>query len=342
MRQHAKKAGLDMAHLAYIIVGIVSFVVAVVIIQNFFTGVSTSAEHQVCEWHVGTFNEIISNDNSWQVLDAAVSEGLKHPLCKSVHKEIDLRSYNNEDIPRQVALALGDMVATCWKTFGEGRYVNTFGQGSRRYLVLRDKKNYFVECYTVSFIFPRDVTVLVSDIAGASPDNIGYLWRYNTRGNRITVSEEDMLMEYISGNTHALSYMAYVYYNNGYIEFLENVREEATFDAVDRVVYHTIAGATIGGTGGTFVAPGLGSAIGAIAGGAVGASGAIAANIIEGFTRIVPLSGDPMERLYPHTVYSVRYYSPYVADPSAYNDYTLNNIKIVPVGAESVGTRLGQ
>ena len=320
-----------------LVVILISVVAIIGIIRLNFQGLDSESQNQICRAEIVLANKAAQGEvGLWgidKIADEISAGALKHPLCQTVVEEIDLTDVKDSELTKEVALNIGERIENCWQTFGEGKLPNTFGQDATFF---DDQTNYYFACSRIKFSFDdRDSVVKVSDLIQVSEDEVGLLWRYNTNGRRLNGDFIQLTDNYFEGTKGDVSYAAYVYNEGfGYIDFLETVDHEWDYD-LNEARGTTAAVAGTAGTVGIVGAFLVSNPVGWVVAGVGGLSIAATALFSGSYDKQIPGLGPPLEELVSDQWYEVRYYSPYIEDPSQYSqDYVLNNIKIMPLGGE--------
>lgn len=330
-----------------IILIIFAAIVVFGVTAKFVKLMGAQTQQSICSANIVAANNIIESDKLHWTLDAitdtAAATSLKHPLCTTLVNRVDLTDSKKEDIKKDAAIAMGEMIENCWSSFGEGKYVNTFGQGENTEMggIFRDHHNYYFPCYKFKLISTELNNISVNELLMFSDkNNEGLLWKYNLKGKEIKGDISEAITKYLNDNNNDyLSYAGYIFYpGQGYLEFMNEVDDEVRIgDWVGAIATDV----TVGAVGGAVAGLGGLSVPFAIIGGIAGLGVGIWGRITEGTSNMVASSGTPMTELKPNVWYEVRYYSPYIIDAEQYGDnLIINNIKIVPADEGNAGTEI--
>ncbi len=269
----------------------------------------TTTQQEICSANIILANKAVNKEIAWS-LDEFAKTSVKDPLCTTKINRIDLTKYEGIELDKQVAIEIGEMTENCWKTFGEGKYPNTFIQDSSNW-GFTDFNNYYFTCYKFK-IHTKDPNYKITTaklLEYSSNPNDGLLWKYNINKKPIEISFEESYNKAIAGDKNYISYAGYIFYNGyGYLEFMNTTKEKLTF-----------------GTGDTRDSFKLTQWLHLDGG-------------IDFIKKATPNMGTPLIEINAERYYEVRYYSPYIKDIDKYKDtYVLNNIKVVPVGEDGAG-----
>lgn len=162
-----KKAALG------IIMGITIILVSVLIIYGitaqFFRSVDTGLQDAICRANVVGLAQTKTGSSSgyanviWKdVKSTAINPAQRKPLCTTKVWTIDLEDSKSEgESIAMTTLELGEMIESCWNTFGQGYVANTFGQTSGNWggnwnPFTGDKSTYYFNCYRFKINSPKN------------------------------------------------------------------------------------------------------------------------------------------------------------------------------------------
>lgn len=220
-----------------------------------------------------------------KVLGATVGEGsaetlLQNPMCNTKVRVFDYRDYNGDEefIVNDFGNELGEMIESCWSTFGEGKLVNTFGQEPvqlRSGDFSSDKKTYYFPCYKFKVQLAKNSDSIDLRPIASLKDG-GYLWTHTLKGTSIDskyvtkendiykFKDEDAMKQYVldlyDGKAE-YTYASYVNLNgHGYLDFSKNTSSSLVYNMenMDQIEKDLKAG---------LIACGGGAATGAVIGG---------------------------------------------------------------------------
>ncbi|MGM5483294.1 MAG: hypothetical protein ACQER9_00060 [Nanobdellota archaeon] len=377
----SKKGALGIVMMLFL--ALVAFLILFTFVGRFLKVADEGLQSEICRANIALLNSEIkekSDENSgiiastWNLVkDNNARAMLKNPLCTSLVEVFDYRDVKDKNqLRKKVATDIGEMMQNCWKTFGEGKQGNTFGQ-EKGWAGRGDKNNYYFSCYKFKFKMKDSSDSISMEYLNGDK---GLLWKYNVDGKPLfnengrllennKLKDEDKMIEatikqsslmmlyeeyYNNPSSDKIPYLGYITWDGyGYYEFVKKTASGLKIDSAgENVAKGAISGTTAGvigaviGTGLCFyLGPGavgcaaLGSAI---AGGAAAGGASLASKgLIDSFqNKNVPVMADEykLKEIYSDQYYEVRYYSPYIKNIDE-ESWVLNNIKIVPINEES-------
>lgn len=343
-----------------LVVVIVFFMTAGSIYANFSSFAGRAAQEQVCRSTIVLGNRAAEGN----IFTKEIGSGLlTSPYCATIVRDIQIEGDTDEEILKQATIALGSMMNSCWRQFGEGKIPNTFGQGRRTLKEWRaNRENIYFPCYRFKFsLEDQSKSIQVADLARIDQNNPGTLWTYNIRGQKIDKpGMGEIIGTYAeTGDRNYLSYAgSIVFPGNGYFEFIERYYTPEELDRKIRIETDGM-GRDAGLAAGGVVAVGAGATIvkggillGAILGGPVVWAGIAVVTIGAGsagygimglsdsfYNKEAFVAGPPLTEIQSDRYYEIRYHAPYITDVD--DNTILNNIKIVPAGAITGSTQRG-
>lgn len=287
------------------IIAMISLLALASITTYLFKVSNPQARSSICEGSINIGTAIRDADTPFGTEWVVSSIGrmmVENTLCATVINTIEIKGKSEEEIDRNVAIAIGEMIETCWRQFGEGKKYNVFVQSAFDNVWT----NYYFICYRFKLEFPDQfVSYQVPTSALMDVEN-GLLWTLNTRGKQLSESPAELYAKYVNGDRNSLSYGGYVEWDGyGYLEFVEStessfIRTPASF------------------------------------------SGSMRGWLLPGSAKIIkPASGAQIPAIKSSEFYEVRFFSPieYTVNFDRI-DVITNNIKIMPAYADSAATQL--
>jgi hypothetical protein len=327
----------EMTAIMQILLVIIFAILAIAIVSKFYLSLEPKTQNMICKEELQVSRSILQKD-IWG-LDAVAKGAMKHPMCITQTKEINLTKYSGDKLKEKVTIEMGNMIDSCWSTFGEGKILNTFGQGTTNWIGWREDGNYYFSCYKFKLhLDDKNAKISTSELLDVN--NKYSLWNYNTKGKKIDTTFEESIKKYGAGDKNYLSYAGYVFYEgNGYIEFIEKVDETIAWNEQSSNIGNAMKNMPLIMLPVAFF---LGSTPFGWAAIAIMVAGAGYDAINSFYDRMIPSSGPQLKELYPEQWYEVRYYSPYVKDETKYtdNNIVINSIKIVPILENGAGTEI--
>lgn len=299
----SKKAALS--ELAKMILAIASLIILLVLIVNTVVRTNTEARVSICQANMNIATSIRDADTrlgtGW-VVSGVGRTLVEHNLCATVTKTIRIEGRTEDEINKNTAIAIGEMIQNCWRQFGEGKIYNVFQQSSDFF---ERNTNYYFVCYRFKLEFPDNFISYELPISNLVSRD-GYLWRLNLQGRLLSGDYQDIYQKYSQGDRLFLTYGGYVEWDGyGYLEFVKSVphsiyyRSEITRSLWDRL------------------------------------------NNNHPLSTIRPGTGPILDVLQSSEYYEVRFYSPVAGDVLYdHQSFIINNIKITPAWAESYGAEL--
>ena len=214
--------------ISVVLAGVLIFGLTVMFARNS----SEALQQGICQSNIALGNQIIDEEsNSW-VISAVKSEigenAVAHPLCVTQVKTIDVSS--SKDFLKDATIEIGEMVESCWKSFGQGEIINTFGQGTKDFGFVNND-NYYFTCHRFKIRTPDSQSLDPMDLIGQE-DSIGSLWKYNIQGRELNIHSGNLLQESVEADVP--SYAGFVFKNGfGYLEFMETVKDKLSFGFAD-------------------------------------------------------------------------------------------------------------
>jgi len=368
----SKKASLGL--ITAIIIILVSCILIYSISFRFFTSfVDEGSQEQICKADILISNSILNKDEVNKFERVAAKTRLKNPFCITHEKILDLdklkkeKKYKNYQDSEIMAIEMGNMITSCWSTFGNGEIFNTFGQDKKN-IKFEDRENYYFPCYAFKFK-SKNRDLAVKGVPTSFFEQL--FWLYNLKGQPLPNLKKikniddakklapkllpEAIDHFLEGDKNYQTYATNIFLSHpGYLEFMETVDPDfkyATDDAKDFEVALVAGGTTaaagfatgvvtVGVTATTviFTAPII------LVAAAVGGIGYLVAAQFKDVEMLGPRQGKPLDKIYTEKWYEVRYYSPYIKldDKKKYEEFVLNSIKIMPYDAKSVGGDLSE
>lgn len=317
------KKGIALSLIILIIFSIVGLISGLVLIVKYYNAQDQMFQEEICRANIIGANSVLKgNQNSqttlgnfaWKQMKGSTAKGLlQSPLCKTQVKTFDFRDIDDEEeYTKKAGLYIGEMVERCWKTFGEGKIPNTFGQ--------KEYRNYYFPCYRFKILLEDNTDYI--DTNKLMELDKGILWTHNVKGNKIPMdcinkngfeNEQcyyDTMTEYLqTGNKDYLSYGGYIFWEgHGSLEFAKEINYD--MDEVAKIA----AAATATNIAGTYI-------------------------LSSGFTGVTIMVVDKLTKINSDQYYEVRYYAPFIKDGN--EDIELNSIKVVPIDIETKTKQIG-
>jgi hypothetical protein len=326
-----------------LIIGIVFFMTAGSIYANFSSFMGAGAREQLCQSTL-VLGHAARNGNFFT---KEIGSGLvTSPYCATIVKDIKIKGTDEDKVLEQATIAIGSMIRSCWRQFGEGKIENTFGQGpgSIKNFWIPNTENHYFTCYRFKLeLEDQTKTIPIEKLIKIDETSPGTLWAYNLQGRKIeTNSFSDTIKKLEeTGDRRYLSYAGYVFFQgNGHLEFIERYFEsEQLAKNFASELFPSGGPSGLIGTGGVVVLaliPGVNLAA-ATVGGALLALGHLGASVYSAFyDKEALVTGLPLTEIKSDHYYEIRYHAPYMGGKH-HENIILNNIKIVPAraGAEA-------
>jgi hypothetical protein len=318
-----------------ILVLLVGFFMITAIGAEIINTVPDALESQICEFNIRAAHQALDSTEDTIAgragkffTDEAAKGSIESPLCTTKIVDIDLTdAKSEEELALRVSNSIGRMTNVCWSQFGSGEVYDTFNVGYDTDLpviswALNLKKNiwqnHYFSCYQFRFLFPKDLIKAEIKTSDLINFDTGTLWRY-AASNGEALDDSITTQEYLDiyrkniGTPEAKKYLPYagaITWNNlGYLEFVESTDLTWKWESgIPDTLYP-----------------------------------------IDIYQGIRPGSGPALDVIRDGAFYEVRYYSPIVGDSMIsseegiqyfVNSLIKNNIKVMPVGAESAGTEI--